>query len=991
MGPLDVLVDGREVEISRPQLRQVLALLVAADGQWLDIAAIEANVWPANAPKSAKASLQVIVNRLRQELGDTDHTIVEHGPSGYRLNRDRCSTDLGRWNASIGSLLDARSTDDASVSRRELRGLWRGEIFAGIGDSDLLARTRRRVDHERVELDRLDAQSVLETNPGLAVRVLEGAHQRDPLREDVAVELFVALAAIDRRVDALAVAAATRKRLREQLGISPSEAFEQAEREVLEHERSGRRGTRPSDADSDGGRDPETAWEPAFVADLAELVRRGTDEVLAILARPGDGGSRVLTALRDQLVNEGQPCLLVGARSADRHVLRSLFQPDDLSAATNAVGEQARAVELLERRYPDGLVLLVDDVDRLDRWSVQLLVRVARSPLVVTVGVLRPDSPVLEELDRSATAIERVVPGPDRERTSSPAPVDERATVEVALAQLDDVQTELVAIGATIGRSFALAPVAAVSGVSEDAVVEHLAGAVTVGLLATELDGYEFVGGAAAAEAVARGAARDRSVIHERLADWFAAQPDMADEAARHYLAALPRGGAERARQAALVGADLLTSRGQHHEASVLYGAAGSLTKDRSLADEIRFKQAKAAQWSGDLEGADEILTELTDRLAAEMSNPDLLASVALAGGGHAGGRIGGQELRRGRLVTALRRLPEDTPRRDVVVVELAYERWAARQPIGREVAENVKRIADSPTSLGHLLARRLIMAMHEAVGPVSIDDARRLADAALAALDGPGDQDSSSVAKCLVVTTSVAQSWGDFVLAEEWIGEVALIGERTGLPQARWQARAMRAALLAVRGRFQEADDEALTGLSIGQMLDVEDAGVTYALHLLGRLYLAGSLSVVVGDTAAAADRMRFPVWFALQGLSLLDQGDEPDAAAALRRAVEFDSGAADYFRPQGLLLALRLAVLLEDRAASRLLAAKLETFSGRFMFLGYGGPFLGPVDWYLGAAKQLEGDDRAAADLLARSADLAVATGAIAWLEAPIRRQAG
>ena len=69
LGPLEVMVDGRALELKRRKQRSVLALLLLHAGEVVSTDRLVEEVWAGKPPKAAVGSLQNLISDLRKALG----------------------------------------------------------------------------------------------------------------------------------------------------------------------------------------------------------------------------------------------------------------------------------------------------------------------------------------------------------------------------------------------------------------------------------------------------------------------------------------------------------------------------------------------------------------------------------------------------------------------------------------------------------------------------------------------------------------------------------------------------------------------------------------------------------------------------------------------------------------------------------------------------------------------------------------------------------
>src|SRR5439155_8893543 len=94
LGPLEVFVEGRPVELPRGKPRALLARLLLDAGRVVSVETLVESLWGDPAPPSAHKVLQVYVSQLRKAIGA--QRIVTRSP-GYLLLAERDEYDLGRF------------------------------------------------------------------------------------------------------------------------------------------------------------------------------------------------------------------------------------------------------------------------------------------------------------------------------------------------------------------------------------------------------------------------------------------------------------------------------------------------------------------------------------------------------------------------------------------------------------------------------------------------------------------------------------------------------------------------------------------------------------------------------------------------------------------------------------------------------------------------------------------------------------------------------
>jgi DNA-binding SARP family transcriptional activator/tetratricopeptide (TPR) repeat protein len=223
LGPLEVRLDGVPVPLPSGRTRSLLASLLLRANEIVSVDELVERLWDGAppTPTRAKATLHMVVTRLRQALGDAnrvrtavDGYLVEVAPGTLDLDLFRSLADDGRF--------------------AEALTLWRGSPLSNV-KSDALHR-----DEVPVLLDerfdvlerRIDADLAASNLVGLVVelRVLTKQHA---LRERFWAQLMTALHRSDQQAEALAVYQEIRGLLADELGVEPGSALREAHTAVL--------------------------------------------------------------------------------------------------------------------------------------------------------------------------------------------------------------------------------------------------------------------------------------------------------------------------------------------------------------------------------------------------------------------------------------------------------------------------------------------------------------------------------------------------------------------------------------------------------------------------------------------------------------------------------------------------------------------------------------------------------------------------------------
>jgi DNA-binding SARP family transcriptional activator/tetratricopeptide (TPR) repeat protein len=223
LGPLEVVEDGRTLDLRGKNQRALLAMLLLDANRPVSSDRLIEALWEDDPPETAQKAVQVIVSQLRKQLG---RERLETQPSGYRLRVEPGELDVDRFRGLAAQGMHA-----------EALALWRGPP---LGDFT----NRRFAQPEIAHLEELylacreeQLERALEEGEHVAViGELEALVRAQPLRERSRALLMLALYRSGRQADALEAYQAGRLLLDEELGLEPGEPLKQLQRSILEHD-----------------------------------------------------------------------------------------------------------------------------------------------------------------------------------------------------------------------------------------------------------------------------------------------------------------------------------------------------------------------------------------------------------------------------------------------------------------------------------------------------------------------------------------------------------------------------------------------------------------------------------------------------------------------------------------------------------------------------------------------------------------------------------
>nr|QLG04853.1 PulV [Streptomyces sp.] len=295
-GPPITLVGRRD--------RAFLAELLAHAGQSVSIDHIVEATTPDASPTKRVNAVHVRVSRLRslfRSLAGSDSvtSVISTQPGGYRLVP--AEVDSEQFEKLLGAAMRERDKgylDEAAVRFERALSLWEGDAFSDADAGGCVA----------AEADRLAELRLVTVEEQTDVLLAMGAHaqvvsrlkpliERYPLRETLYHHLMSALHQSGRPAEALAVYAALRAKLADELGTEPTPDVQRLYRALLSPQTKHHR--------------PTAGWPPLAVPpsrrvpsqlprDIADFVPRETTDVLASAVTASDRTATAVTAITGQ-------------------------------------------------------------------------------------------------------------------------------------------------------------------------------------------------------------------------------------------------------------------------------------------------------------------------------------------------------------------------------------------------------------------------------------------------------------------------------------------------------------------------------------------------------------------------------------------------------------------------------------------------------------------------------------------------------------------
>ncbi|HEY2549686.1 MAG TPA: BTAD domain-containing putative transcriptional regulator [Streptosporangiaceae bacterium] len=297
LGPITAWRDGERIGLGPLRQRAVLGMLALAPNVPVHRKTIIDALWGDDVPATAVHLVQVYVNKLRRLLGPA--RLETSAGNSYALAAAGSQLDLLVFEAHARSAAQACAAGElgaACEAYARALGTWRAEPLA---DVDILhahpvvvALRQRRSD---LVLRYADAATAA-GRPEEVLPWLRELAAADPLNEMTHAALMLALAGTGQQAAALAVFDDLRRRLDDQLGVSPGANLADAQQRVLRQDlqKAGHllRGSGHHGASS-------RAWSPTprqLPATVPNFAGRAAELAALTTAFAGDGGvARIMT------------------------------------------------------------------------------------------------------------------------------------------------------------------------------------------------------------------------------------------------------------------------------------------------------------------------------------------------------------------------------------------------------------------------------------------------------------------------------------------------------------------------------------------------------------------------------------------------------------------------------------------------------------------------------------------------------------------------
>lgn len=239
LGPLRVVDDGEEFQLSAAKEELLLATLLIRANRVVTAEQVQAELWNDAPPQRASAGVYVYIYQLRkflQKPRNSTSRIVTRSP-GYLLRLQSDDLDLMLFEQAVRHgrrHLMARRPREAAENFEDALGHLRGEALGGLAGGPIVSSFASWVEESRLEcLEMLFEAYILQRRDRESIGLLYSLIAENPLREAFYRLLMLALYRTDRQADALRVYQSARAVLNTELGVEPCRALRELHQAIL--------------------------------------------------------------------------------------------------------------------------------------------------------------------------------------------------------------------------------------------------------------------------------------------------------------------------------------------------------------------------------------------------------------------------------------------------------------------------------------------------------------------------------------------------------------------------------------------------------------------------------------------------------------------------------------------------------------------------------------------------------------------------------------
>lgn len=234
LGPVEIQGCDGGLRSGGPQMRLLLALLALSAGRVVPVADLVDALWEERPPPSARASLQILVVRLRKLLAAVPGCRIDRYGDGYQLKISQRLVDVHRFRSLVRSAQATGDDEQAAVFLGQALELWRGPALADVPGTAMVEAIRAGLAEEHLSAvqDRFGRLLAVGRHAEAAADI-PLMLARHPLAERLAGMLMIAWYRAGRQAEALQVFRDLRGRLAGELGVEPGAELQRLHQQIL--------------------------------------------------------------------------------------------------------------------------------------------------------------------------------------------------------------------------------------------------------------------------------------------------------------------------------------------------------------------------------------------------------------------------------------------------------------------------------------------------------------------------------------------------------------------------------------------------------------------------------------------------------------------------------------------------------------------------------------------------------------------------------------
>jgi SARP family transcriptional regulator, regulator of embCAB operon len=275
LGPLRI-VDENDISIIKARkIELLLAVLLIRCDQVVSFDQIVAEIWGADMPRRAAATIHVYVSQLRKFLkrpGRKESPIITCAP-GYELHLGSDDFDVHDFERLVSggrALAQEQRHSEAAAAFDAALDLWRGPALGDLGNGVIVNGFAAWLEEARLECTEMMVDAHLAAGQHREiVGFLQALTTEHPLREAFYERLMLALYRSDCQAEALRVYRSARKSINDELGIEPCRTLQELQGAIL----AGDDHLAGTPADHRTSRSPRTLHLPCINGNALRMLR----------------------------------------------------------------------------------------------------------------------------------------------------------------------------------------------------------------------------------------------------------------------------------------------------------------------------------------------------------------------------------------------------------------------------------------------------------------------------------------------------------------------------------------------------------------------------------------------------------------------------------------------------------------------------------------------------------------------------------------------